>query len=127
LDWLSVRMTMRLLAAGTWHELEVGCQYWPEDPYAVLLDFGTDRTVWILSREMLTAGLVLPVGEGDVRVGPADGGRVLVELGRAERVRLSVPADALDRFLAETRELVPPGAEAGRIDWDLCIRELLSA
>ncbi|WP_158702538.1 SsgA family sporulation/cell division regulator [Kitasatospora sp. MMS16-BH015] len=121
-------MTMRLLVVETWHELEVECQYWPEDPYAVLLDFGTGRTEWILSREVLTAGLVGPAGEGDVHVEPADGGRVHVALGRGERVALlSLPADGLDRFLAETRELVPPGAEPGRIDWDLCIRELLSA
>lgn len=35
---------------------------------------------------------------------------------------LSAPVTALARFLAETKELVPDGAEPARTDWDWRIR-----
>src|SRR5258708_39318653 len=45
------------------------------DPYAILMAFhvGTDDPVeWIFSRDLLTAGLHGPAGEGDVQVWPGD-------------------------------------------------------
>src|SRR5260370_30663787 len=45
------------------------------DPYAILMAFhvGTDDPVeWIFSRDLLSAGLHGPAGEGDVQVWPGD-------------------------------------------------------
>ncbi|MFF2146997.1 SsgA family sporulation/cell division regulator [Kitasatospora sp. NPDC058190] len=109
--------------------MDVECCYRPEDPFAVELDFGADEqgTVWVVSREMLAVGLREPAGDGDVHIEPGDGGEVFVALGgRAGVALLSAPAAALARFLAETEQLVPDGAEASHIDWDRCIRQLLS-
>ncbi|MEU2974671.1 SsgA family sporulation/cell division regulator, partial [Nocardiopsis alba] len=47
--------------------------YSADDPYAIRVAFhtGEDSPVeWIFARELLTVGIVRPVGEGDVRVCP---------------------------------------------------------
>lgn len=113
-----------------WQVVEVECRYRPDDPFAVELDFGAagQGVRWVVSRELLAAGLHGPVGEGDVHVEPADGTGVLIALrGRCGVALLSAPTAALDRFLAACELLVPSGAEDACIDWDRCIQDLLSA
>ena len=102
------------------------------DPFAVRIAFGDvgddngpvdpDAAItWLLSRELLQAGLERPAGDGDVRLWPAQAaadvlylhlrapsGEALFELSRA-----SVAA-----FLRQTEALVPCGEESARLGLD---------
>ncbi|CAM4027800.1 SsgA family sporulation/cell division regulator [Nocardiopsis rhodophaea] len=99
--------------------------YTADDPYAIKVAFhtGEDEPVeWIFARELLTVGIVRPVGEGDVKVWPARG-----EGERTINIALSSPFgqaefDAqvapLAEFLHRTYEIVPAGQEGDYIDLD---------
>ncbi|RKE22959.1 SsgA family sporulation/cell division regulator [Streptomyces sp. TLI_171] len=125
------RITLHLLALdGTTVALDTDWCYRPEDPYAVRLDFGpeTDGACWVLSRELLMAAPHGPVGDGDIHLAPLGDGRLCLVLGaRAGMVMLSVGTAELEAFLAATAELVPPGTESERIDWEGGLASLLSA
>ncbi|MFE0463895.1 SsgA family sporulation/cell division regulator [Kitasatospora sp. NPDC058965] len=148
------RVTMRLLAGGEQdHDVPVECSYRAADPYAVRLDFGAQcgakggteggadggtegsaqcgaagGHAWVFARELLAEGLRGPAGRGDVHVTPDQQGGILIALaGRPGVALLAAPAAELARFLAATEEAVPLGAEAGLIDWDRHLDDLLSA
>ncbi|GAB3212357.1 SsgA family sporulation/cell division regulator [Marinactinospora thermotolerans] len=107
--------------------------YTAEDPYAIKVAFhvGEDEPVeWIFARELLTVGIVRPVGEGDVRVWPAkgDGERAInialsSPFGNAE---FNAPISPLAEFLHRTYEIVPAGQEADFVDLDAEIAQHLS-
>ncbi|MDA2806892.1 SsgA family sporulation/cell division regulator [Nocardiopsis suaedae] len=108
--------------------------YTADDPYAIKVAFhtGEDEPVeWIFARELLTVGIVRPVGEGDVQVWPSKGGDE-----RTVNIALSSPFgqaqfDAavapLAEFLHRTYEIVPAGEEGGHIDLDAEIDRHLSS
>ncbi|MFF3255089.1 SsgA family sporulation/cell division regulator [Actinacidiphila glaucinigra] len=113
-------------------DLSADCQYRPDDPYTVRMRFGHgdggEEAEWVLSRELLLAGLASPAGDGDVHVEPGDHAHTLIVLaGPGGAAVLQVATGELARFLAATAELVPLGTEGTRIDWDACIAGLLSA
>src|SRR3954464_1882161 len=65
---------------------------------------------WLLSRDLLRAGMTGPVGEGDVRLWPARGGLDVVFLQlRAPSGEAPIPLSAavVTDFLRETELLVP--------------------
>ncbi len=122
--------------------LRATLRYEPSDPLAVEATFrAADESIsWVLGRDLLSAGLVAEVGEGDVRVWPAgwgshdavapdeDGGPalVMIELSSPDgRATLAVGADDLQAFLARTFEVVPQGAEADYLDLDAVLAQLL--
>ncbi|MFD3456683.1 SsgA family sporulation/cell division regulator [Streptomyces sp. NPDC058691] len=127
------RLPMRLRAGpGPTVELSVECRYAAYEPYAVHMRFGrvpgTGDAVWVVSRELLLAGLRGPSGAGDVHVRPGAGEDTLIGLGgESGTAVLRVGTGALAAFLASTIALVPAGAESRHIDWDACISGLLSA
>ena len=104
------------------------------DPFAVSITFGgtgprtEDRVTWLVSRDLLRAGLDRPAGDGDVRLGPTaatdvlflhlrtPAGEALMELSRA----------ALAAFVADTETLVRCGAEETAIDFDHELSVLLA-
>lgn len=135
----SCPVTLHLVGPGSWTELPATLRYEVDDPYAVRIAFGdaeddgpvdAEETItWLLSRELLQAGLERPAGDGDVRLWPARGasdvlylhlrapsGEALFELSRA-----SVAA-----FLRQTEVLVPPGSETARLGLDDELLALLS-
>ncbi|MFI1071587.1 SsgA family sporulation/cell division regulator [Streptomyces puniciscabiei] len=109
-------------------------RYDADDPFAVTAVFGHDGRVlacWRLDREMLSEGLVRPVGVGDVRLRPAATGAwhelrmeflgdVRPDGGRQQAVVFAW-APAVAAFLRETHRIVPPGQERAPVD------ELLAA
>jgi hypothetical protein len=109
-------------------------RYDPSDPFAVSLAIGTDcgdPVVWTFARDLLSAGVSAPAGEGDITIEPA-----ATDFGTEERVlRVTLATDCLatmlvsmDRvveFLVETFALVPTGAELDRVDLDAEIAALL--
>ncbi len=107
--------------------------YSADDPYAIRVTFNTgeDNPVeWIFARELLTVGIVRPVGEGDVRVWPSkdENGERSVSIvlsspfGQAEFDTQVAP---LAEFLHRTYEIVPAGQEGRFIDLDAEIQQHL--
>ena len=133
-------VTLHLVGPTDWTEVPALLCYDADDPFAVRISFG-DVTedeaadhqdggiTWLLSRELLQAGLDRPAGDGDVRLWPARGagdglylhlrapsGEALFEVSRA-----SVAA-----FLRGTEALVPLGEESARLTLDAELHVLLS-
>jgi hypothetical protein len=132
-------VTLQLVGPTSWTEVPALLLYDVSDPYAVRIAFGdgvADDTAdqdaaitWLLSRELLQAGLERPAGDGDVRLWPAKAasdvlylhlrapsGEALFELSRA-----SVAA-----FLRQTEALVPWGGESELLGLDDELSALLS-
>jgi hypothetical protein len=129
-------VTLQLVGPTSWTEVAALLCYDPADPYAVRIAFGDDGVTdsdgaitWLLSRELLRAGLDRPAGDGDVRLWPAKvsadvlylhlrapSGEALFELSRG-----SVAA-----FLRQTEALVPLGEETARLGLDDELQALLS-
>lgn len=133
-------VTLHLVGPADWTEVPALLCYDAADPFAVRIAFGdaTDGDAgpdpdggitWLLSRELLRAGLDRPAGDGDVRLWPARGagdglylhlrapsGEALFEVSRA-----SVAA-----FLRGTEALVPVGEESARLALDAELHVLLS-
>jgi hypothetical protein len=131
-------VTLQLVGPTSWTEVPAQLLYDAADPYAVRIAFGdtgdddapdADGAItWLLSRELLQAGLERPAGDGDVRLWPAraaadvlylhlraPSGEALFEVSRA-----SVAA-----FLRHTEALVPLGEETSRLGLDDELEALL--
>jgi hypothetical protein len=132
-------VTLHLVGPAAWTEVPALLRYDAADPYAVRIAFGDTEDdadgdpdgsiTWLLSRELLHAGLTRPAGDGDVRLWPAraaadvlylhlraPSGEALFEVSRA-----SVAA-----FLRQTEALVPCGEESARLGLDGELQALLS-
>jgi hypothetical protein len=136
----SCPITLQLVGPQTWTEVPALLCYNGADPYAVRIAFGDigeqngvvdpdDGISWLVSRELLAAGLDGPSGDGDVRVWPAQSatdvlflhlrapsGEALFELSRA----------TVAAFLRQTETLVPSGTESDLLDLDDELDVLLS-
>ncbi|MEW1908735.1 SsgA family sporulation/cell division regulator [Kitasatospora sp. NPDC085895] len=113
-------------------------RYDSDDPFAVVLDFpdppaggrmsGGEPISWYVSRELLTAGLAGPVGDGDFRLVPVDGGLTQLEFHNRHGVALvQVATDELRGFLADTAEVVRPGDEHRQVSWPDTVEAFLRA
>ena len=101
-------------------------------PLEVRVEFLNDiggAVTWVLSRDLLIAGLHQPSGHGDVRIWPsadyADG-PVYVELcSPSGQALFEAPRGKLVEFLYRTYELVPPGQESEHLNIDAELEVLL--
>ncbi|WP_051854644.1 SsgA family sporulation/cell division regulator [Streptomyces sp. NRRL B-1347] len=91
------------------HGLAVRLGYSPDDPLALWMDLyvtGAELpdATWVFGRDLLATGLILPTGEGDVRVRPHGEDETDVELvsGRTWCV-VRLAADDVRDFVARTR------------------------
>lgn len=108
-------------------------RYDPSDPFAVTLAIGTDcgdPVVWTFARDLLSAGVSAPAGEGDITIEPdtseGDEERVLrVTLATDCLATMLISTDRVVEFLVETFALVPTGTELDRVDFDAEIASLL--
>src|SRR3954463_4064915 len=76
-------ITLQLVGPQSWTEVPALLCYDAADPFAVRIAFGDvgdengvvdledGGIAWLLSRELLQAGLAAPAGDGDVRLWPA--------------------------------------------------------
>ncbi|WP_316528942.1 SsgA family sporulation/cell division regulator [Kitasatospora brasiliensis] len=118
--------------------LRVVMSYLADDPLAVRMAFpaefsldetegrGAEDIVWIFARQLLSCGLEVPSGVGDVHVRPAAGRRTMIELRAPEGTAL-LQFDTADLrgFLWRSRLLVPEGEEHLHLDADRALAELL--
>lgn len=119
--------------------LRVTLRYRARDPLAVRMAFPAEFSLdeawgpedgnaveWVFARQLLAAGLDQSAGLGDVRVRPAGGRLVMVELRAPEGVALlQFGAPELRRFLWHSYLAVPDGQEARHLDPDGALAELL--
>jgi hypothetical protein len=134
-------ITLQLVGPQSWTEVPAMLCYEATDPFAVRIAFGDvgdeggavdpddGGIAWLVSRELLQAGMNGPSGDGDVRVWPAHSatdvlflhlrapsGEALFELSRA----------AVAAFLRQTEALVPSGTETELLALDDELYTLLS-
>jgi hypothetical protein len=102
------------------------------DPYAIRMAFhvGTDDPVeWIFSRDLLSAGLGGPTGEGDVQVWPGEvHGIAVLNLALSSpfgQAHFEAPMISIADFLNRTYSLIAAGRESDFINIDGELDELL--
>ena len=144
----TARTTFHLIGPQSWTAVPAALVYDSMDPFAVRVRFGDggpddDDTApegsydafdeapdedsgveWLLSRDLLRAGLTSPVGEGDVRLWPARGGLDVVFLqlrAPSGEALFELSGAVVGDFLRETEVLVASGAESDalRVDDEL--------
>jgi hypothetical protein len=106
--------------------------YSATDPYAIRMAFhvGTEDPVeWIFSRDLLSAGLTGPAGEGDVQVWPGeDHGLGVLNISLSSpfgQAHFEAPMIAIADFLNRTFGVISAGRESSFINIDSELDELL--
>jgi hypothetical protein len=105
--------------------------YKSTDPYAVRLTFRVDdyRMDWVFARALLIAGLLEPVGIGDVEVGPCrhDGVDTVQITVKDHHVlaTLEAPTRMITAFLRRTCQAVPLGTEHRHLNLDRLVARLV--
>ena len=117
-------------------ELDAELRYDPADPFAVSLAIGTEcgePVVWTFARDLLSAGVGSPQGEGDITIEPdfasdmdSDERLLRITLATDCLATMLAPAARVVEFLVETFTVVPTGTELDRVDFDAEISALLS-
>jgi hypothetical protein len=141
----TARTTFHLVGPQTWTAVPAALVYDSLDPFAVRVRFGNgglddfeaapfddaydvpedDGGVeWLLSRDLLQAGLTGPVGDGDVRLWPARAGLDVLFLqlrAPSGEALFELSGAVVADFLRETELLVPAGSESDvlRVDDEL--------
>ena len=102
------------------------------DPYAIRMAFhvGADDPVeWIFSRDLLSAGLIRPAGEGDVQVWPGeDHGIGVLNIALSSpfgQAHFEAPMMSIADFLNRTYRVIAAGSEGDFINIDSELDELL--
>jgi hypothetical protein len=128
---LTVPLTLAVSAATGYAELDAELHYDIGDPFAVTLHIGTDcdePVVWVFARDLLSAGVATPAGEGDITVEPARmaGERMLrITLATDCVATMLAPSDTVVEFLVESYARVPTGTETDHVDFEAEIASLL--
>ena len=133
-------VTLHLVGPADWTEVPALLCYDADDPFAVRIAFGDDTEgdpdtdpddgiTWLLSRELLQAGLDRPAGDGDVRLWPARGALDCLHLhlrAPSGEAMFEVSRASVAAFLRGTEALVPTGEESNHLTLDAELQVLLS-
>ena len=134
-------ITLQLVGPQSWTEVPAVLCYDAADPFAVRIAFGDvgdengvvdlDEAgiAWLLSRELLQAGLEGPAGEGDVRLWPAHAATDVLFLhlrAPSGEALFEVSRGTVAGFLQMTENLVPVGDESSMLAVDSELAVLLS-
>jgi Streptomyces sporulation and cell division protein, SsgA len=133
-------VTLQLVGPTSWTEVPALLLYDVADPYAVRIAFGDaaeddvaadpdGAITWLLSRELLQAGLERPAGDGDVRLWPAKAAADVLYLhlrAPSGEALFEVSRASVAAFLRQTEALVPWGEESARLGLDDELTALLS-
>ncbi len=133
-------VTLHLVGPTDWTEVPALLCYDADDPFAVRIAFGeaTEEDAgpdpeggitWLLSRELLRAGLDRPAGDGDVRLWPARGagdGLYLHLRAPSGEALFEVSRGTVAGFLQLTASVVPFGEESSVLEVDGELAALLS-
>lgn len=130
---VATELELRLVVPGSMSlSVRAGLCYETADPYAVHVTFHTGSpgaVRWTFARQLLTDGVTIRSGEGDVSVWPArSGGRPVVCLSLRSpsgAALFEAPLDSLVEFLTNTYAVVPTGSENLYVDLDAELSRLL--
>jgi|SRR3954447_12380876 len=140
----TARTTFHLVGPQSWTAVPAALVYDSADPFAVRVrfgdgsadEFGADSydtpddggVEWLLSRDLLRAGLTSPVGEGDVRLWPARSGLDVVFMqlrAPSGEALFELSGAVVADFLREAELLVPAGTESDVLQVDEELSALL--
>lgn len=114
-----------LLGSGTDVRVQASLMFYADDPYAVHVAFHTredqEDVEWMFARQLLSTGLLMPTGDGDVRIwpGPEETGATYLELRSPNgQAVFQARRAALVDFILRSYVVVPPGCESGYLDLD---------
>lgn len=136
---VSSELQLRLVVPGASSlPVRADLDYDITDPYAVQVSFhtgsgapGGDVVQWTFARQLLSDGVSVPAGEGDVQVWPSNGSSgavVCLSLSSPSgRALFEVPLSDLVDFLGRTYQAVPTGGESVHVDVDAELALLLWA
>jgi Streptomyces sporulation and cell division protein, SsgA len=132
---VSQALTLELIdSTGSATPIDAELQYDPRDPYAVTTVFMTGRNQvrWTYGRDLLTAGLYEPAGDGDVHVWPcldAEGHAVvIIELSSPDGEALvQARTGDLSAFVERMSKAVVPGTESEYLNLDATIAAIFEA
>ncbi|GAA3898369.1 SsgA family sporulation/cell division regulator [Streptomyces sp. NPDC003328] len=132
---LALNICLTLAVSSDLHvRVPVRFSYVCADPYAVQISFNitADRKVhWTFARELLAQGMKAAVGLGDIRIAPIESlldQRFSIELEPPDGfARLEGPVAPIKAWIAKTHEVVPAGSEAGLVDIDRFLEEILTS
>jgi hypothetical protein len=128
-------VTLQLVGPTSWTEVPALLLYDVADPFAVRIAFGDTyddpdgAITWLLSRELLQAGLERPAGDGDVRLWPAKAAADVLYLhlrAPSGEALFEVSRASVAAFIRQTEALVPCGEESARLGLDDELSALLS-
>lgn len=134
---VSSELQLRLVVPGASSlPVRADLDYDVTDPYAVQVSFhtgsgapGGDVVQWTFARQLLSDGVSVPAGEGDVQVWPSTGSSgtvVCLSLSSPSgRALFEVPLGDLVEFLGRTYQAVPTGGESDHVDIDAELALLL--
>jgi hypothetical protein len=133
-QFVTAELGLRLVVPdGTPLPVTASIRYDAADPYAVTVTFFTgaaEPVRWTFARQLLTDGIERSVGEGDVRVWPAnsDGAPVVYVALSSPSGRALFEASLADvvEFLGRSYTAVPTGAESDFVDVDTELSVILS-
>ncbi|MDX6285360.1 MAG: hypothetical protein QOG53_845 [Frankiales bacterium] len=133
-QFVTAEVGLRLVVPdGTPLPVTASIRFDAADPYAVTVTFFTGASEpvrWTFARQLLTDGVERSVGEGDVRVWPAnsDGSPVVyIALSSPSgRALFEVPLGDVVEFLGRSYAAVPTGSESDFVDVDSELNLILS-
>ncbi len=112
--------------------LAASLYYRADDPFAIRMAFhvgSAEPVEWIFARDLLAVGMQGSAGEGDVQVWPSDKrGAAVLNLALSSpsgEAHFEVPLSETAAFLQRTFDLITAGGEAGYMDLDGELDELL--
>src|SRR5919205_1188550 len=116
----TARTTLHLVGPQSWTAVRVRFGSGAADDRDFDDEFDGDGggVEWLLSRELLRAGLSGPVGDGDVRIWPARGGLDVLFLqlrAPSGEALFELSAGVVGDFLRESELLVPAGTESATL------------
>jgi hypothetical protein len=121
-------------SAGTATPIEAELRYDPADPYAVTTVFmtGASQVRWTFGRDLLSAGLYEPAGDGDVHVWPcldsAGHAVVIIELCSPDGEALvQARTGDLRTFVDRMYAVVAAEDESALVDVDAAITAIFAA
>ena len=133
-SFVSSSVELNLVTAGSPVPVTARLSYDPSDPFAVSVSMRTEGSPtvdWVVSRELLAAGLLTPSGDGDIGVWPSTSRSaevVCISLSSPDGQALLYGQHAdVAAFLDRTFVEVPAGAESELIDLDALVEHLLRA
>lgn len=126
-----VRQDMFAILHGQETPLLTRWRYRADDPFAITMSISRRNGRWIdwlMSRELLVAGLVEEAGIGDVRFTPYEDGEfdvLEVRIGDDDgSATLEFDRELVERFVNATYEIVAAGEEPAMIDVEAEIEKL---